>query len=253
MNRGYGSFADCYDRLNRDFPYAQVADRYDAIIKRFGAPGDILLDIGCGTGTLSFLMEQKGYDVVGIDLSDAMLSHAFQKKMESASNALFLRQDMTRLDMFGTMDVTISCLDCINHLPDFAAVQKTFERVHLFGAPDSLFIFDCNTVYKHQHVLGGQTFVYDMEDVYCVWQNALQEQNTVQIDLDLFLEDEEEKGVFFRMSESFCERAYEQKQIEDLLQQTGFLLLGVYDGFSENAPHEKSERLLFAARVIKDI
>lgn len=251
MSDGYGSFAAVYDELNRDFPYGEVADYYDALIKKYTAPGNILLDLGCGSGRLSFLMEQKGYDVVGIDASEEMLSMALEGKMESGSDALFLCQRMEELDMFGTMDVTVSCLDCINHLENIAAVKQTFEKVHLFGAPDGLFIFDCNTVYKHQKVLAGETFVYDTEDVYCVWQNTLLDGNVVQMDLDMFFALEEE-GIYERMCESFCEKAYEKEEIESLLKETGFELLGIFDGFTFDAPKADSQRLVFAARIKKE-
>lgn len=250
MNNGYGEFAYVYDELNRDFPYGEVADCYDALIRKFGAPGEILLDIGCGTGTLAFLMEQKGYDVVGIDASEEMLSYALEKKMESGSDALFLCQRMEELDMFGTMDVTISCLDCINHLSGPDAVKTAFEKVHLFSHPDGLFLFDCNTVHKHRNVLAGQTFVYETEDVYCVWQNTLAEQDVIQIDLDIFAATDEE-SIYERYGESFAERAYEREVIEGWLAESGFELLAVYDGFSSEQPKEDSERLLFVARAIK--
>ncbi len=251
MNNGYGEFAYFYDELNRDFPYEEVADHYDALIKKFGAPGDILLDLGCGTGTLSFLLEEKGYDVVGVDASEEMLSAALEKKMDSGSDALFLCQRMEELDMFGTMDITVSCLDCINHLPDLSTVKAAFEKVHLFAHPQGLFIFDCNTVYKHRNVLAGQTFVYETDEVYCVWQNTLAKDDTVQIDLDIFAASEDEDGIYERYGESFTERAYEQKVIEKLLAECGFELLAVYDGFTFDAPKADSQRLMFVARNVK--
>lgn len=251
MSNGYGAFAAVYDELNRDFPYQEVADFYDALIRRYGAPGNILLDIGCGSGSLTFLMEQKGYDVVGIDASDEMLSLALEKKMELQSDALFLHQRMEELDMFGTMDITVSCLDCINHLENEAAVRKAFERVHLFGAPDSLFLFDCNTVYKHKDVLADRTFVYDMEEVYCVWQNTPLADNAVQMDLDLFCQTEED-GIYERLTDSFCERAYEKEKMVQLLEQTGFELLNIFDGFTFEQPKAQSQRYVFAARIKKE-
>ncbi len=251
MSEGYLSFASVYHALNRDFPYEQVAVHYDAIIKKFGAPGDILLDLGCGSGRLTFLLEQMGYDTVGVDASEEMLSYALEQKMESGSDTLFLCQRMEELDMFGTMDITVSLLDCINHLKDREAVKKTLARVHLFGAPNGLFIFDCNTLYKHQKLLAGQTFVYDTEDFYCVWQNTLLDEQTVQMDLDMFFSLEEE-GLYERECESFCEVAYAREEMEEMLKNAGFELLAVYDGFTFEPPAEQSERLLFVARIKKE-
>ncbi len=251
MSDGYQGFAAVYHECNRDFPYAQVADHYDALIKKFGAPGNILLDIGCGCGELTFLLEQKGYDTVGIDASEEMLSYALEQKMLTGSDSLFLCQKMESLDMFGTMDVTVSLLDCINHLEDETALRRAFEKVHLFGAPGGLFIFDCNTLYKHQKVLAGQNFVYDTEDFYCVWQNTLLDEKTVQMDFDMFFACEEE-GIYERMSESFCEVAYPREYLEEMLRDVGFTVLAVYDGFTFDEPKENAERLVFVARINKE-
>ncbi len=247
-NYGYGCFSYAYDALNSSFPYEETAVYFDSLIKRFGAPGKLLLDLGCGTGTMTFLMEKMGYDVTGVDVSEDMLSVAMEKKIALGSNALFLCQPMEELDMFGTMDVTLSSLDSLNHLPDFAAWKRVFEKVALFSHPDGLFLFDCNTVYKHEHTLANETFVYDLEDIYCVWQNTLLPDAKVQIDLDLFSLDED--GRYFRESESFCEQAYPISAIKALLKETGFTLLGMFDGYTLAPPRGESERVVVAARRI---
>ncbi len=245
----YSFFARYYDALTMNVSYDTIAKRYDELVTRFGGRKDILLDLGCGTGSLCECMARLGYDCIGIDNSEDMLNEAFDKKYDSGLNIQYLCQDMTRLDMFGTIDVTVSSLDCLNHLESLDDVKKTFERVSLFAYPDGLFIFDMNTPYKHKCVLGDNVFVYDTEDVYCVWQNSfVDEDNKVEITLDFF---ERDGDIYERQSEQFCELAYDEEVIKRLLSECGFELLAQYDDFSDNEVTEKTQRILYVAKKVK--
>lgn len=245
----YSFFARYYDALTMNVSYDTIAKRYDELVTRFGGRKDILLDLGCGTGSLCECMARLGYDCIGIDNSEDMLNEAFDKKYDSGLNIQYLCQDMTALDMFGTIDVTVSSLDCLNHLDSLDDVRKTFERVSLFAYPDGLFIFDMNTPYKHKYVLGDNVFVYDTDDVYCVWQNSYSiENNRVEITLDFF---ERDGDVYERQSEQFCELAYDDEVIKRLLSECGFELLAQYDDFSDNEVTEKTQRILYVAKKVK--
>ncbi len=245
----YSFFARYYDALTMNVSYDTIAKRYDELVTRFGGRKDILLDLGCGTGSLCECMARLGYDCIGIDNSEDMLNEAFDKKYDSGLNIQYLCQDMTALDMFGTIDVTVSSLDCLNHLESLDDVKKTFERVSLFAYPDGLFIFDMNTPYKHKCVLGDNVFVYDTEDVYCVWQNSfVDEDNKVEITLDFF---ERDGDIYERQSEQFCELAYDDEVIKRLLSECGFELLAQYDDFSDNEVTEKTQRILYVAKKVK--
>lgn len=245
----YSFFARYYDALTMNVSYDTIAKRYDELVTRFGGRKDILLDLGCGTGSLCECMARLGYDCIGIDNSEDMLNEAFDKKYDSGLNIQYLCQDMTRLDMFGTIDVTVSSLDCLNHLDSLDDVRKTFERVSLFAYPDGLFIFDMNTPYKHKYILGDNVFVYDTEDVYCVWQNSFSDEgNKVEITLDFF---ERDGDVYERQSEQFCELAYDDEVIKRLLSECGFELLAQYDDFSDNEVTEKTQRILYVAKKVK--
>lgn len=245
----YSFFARYYDALTMNVSYDTIAKRYDELVTRFGGRKDILLDLGCGTGSLCECMARLGYDCIGIDNSEDMLNEALDKKYDSGLNIQYLCQDMTRLDMFGTIDVTVSSLDCLNHLDSLDDVRKTFERVSLFAYPDGLFIFDMNTPYKHKYVLGDNVFVYDTEDVYCVWQNSFcDENNKVEITLDFF---ERDGDIYERQSEQFCELAYDDEVIKRLLCECGFELLAQYDDFSDNEVTEKTQRILYVAKKVK--
>ena len=128
----YRSFSYFYDMLTENISYKQRAEYFDMLIKKHGGKKNLLLDLACGTGSLSEEMSRLGYDVIGVDGSEEMLNSAIEKKLESGLNIQYLCQDMTKLDMFGTIDVTICALDSLNHLPDFGAIEKTVQRVSLF-------------------------------------------------------------------------------------------------------------------------
>lgn len=244
---GYELFSNVYDTLTENVNYAARADYIADLLAEHGITGGILLDLACGTGTLSIEMAKKGFEVIGVDASADMLSAAMNNAYESDENVMFLCQTMQQLDLYGTINAAICTLDSINHLTDPADVQLAFDKVSLFTEQDGIFIFDINTVYKHREILADNTFVYDLDEVYCVWQNTLDaDTDTVQIDLDIFemLED----GAYTRTQESFCERAYPLDEIKAMLTKAGFETLKVYDELTKDEPKEDSERLFIIAR-----
>lgn len=246
----YSAFARYYDQLTGNISYEQRASYFDGIIKDFGAPGPILLDLACGTGSLSLAFAEKGYDVIGVDASPEMLSVAMEKKLEQGRDVLFLCQDMCDLDLYGTVDVTVCALDSLNHLPCPEQVQAAFRSVSLFTAPGGLFLFDVNSPYKQRQVLGNNTFVYDCDEVYCVWQNSYDiEQDSVHLSLDFFQYDEEE-DCYRRQSEDFWERTYEPQWLQQELGRSGFELLALYADDSRQPPQAESQRLIFVARKL---
>lgn len=247
MSKGYSAFAYFYDALTENISYKDRAAYFDRLIKKHGGKKNLLLDLACGTGSLSEEMSRLGYDVIGVDNSPEMLSEAMDKKIESRLNIQYLCQDMTEIDMFGTIDVTICALDSLNHLQSFEDIERTISRVSLFCEPKGLFIFDVNTPYKHEKILGDNTFVYDTEQVYCVWQNSYAggEECRVDISLDFF---ENEDGVYRRYSEELSEIAPDRAEIEAMLRRNGMTVVGCYEYDTENPPREDSEKLVFVAK-----
>ena len=244
----YGIFSEFYDALTANVSYDTVAQVLGSLLTRYGKGRGLLLDLACGTGSVSVRLAEKGYEIIGVDLSPEMLSEAQNKAYSAGQNILFLCQDMTALDLYGTVDAAVCTLDGLCHLPDEESLSAALRKVSLFMNPGGVFLFDVNSVYKHRAVLGNNTFVYDTDDVYCVWQNTLLSDGvTVQMDLDFF-EPVSDAGDYVRQSERFTERTYPRETLEAMLKKAGFTVLDVFDGYSEKPAHDTSERLLFAVR-----
>lgn len=262
---GYNIFARYYDDLTANIDYAERAAYFDEIIRKFKkTKGNILLDLACGTGSLSIEEAKLGYDVIGVDNSAEMLSRAVEKKISTGLPVQFLLQDMRSLDMFGTVDVTLCALDSLNHLGSLDEVIETFDSVHLFSEPDGLFVFDMNTPYKHRNILANNTFTYDTENVYCVWENYFSaengnadnsadndEDNKIRIELQFF--ELLENGLYARTGESFCERSYSGEKIEQALLKCGFEILAKYRGDTFDPPEKDTQRIVYVTRAIKEM
>lgn len=250
MMTGYSTFARYYDNLTANIDYVKRAEYFHEIIKRYkNTEGSILLDLACGTGSISEEMAKIGYDVIGVDYSDEMLGIALDKKFDSGLNILYLCQDMRKLDLYGSMDVTICALDSINHLNSLADVKKVFENVALFSEPQGLFIFDINTLYKHRNILANNTFTYETDNVFCVWENTLLE-DTDEVKMNLEFFELEENGLYSRTSDSFSEKAYSEESIEELLRECGFELLAKFGDDTFSPPACNSQRIVYAARCV---
>ncbi len=160
----YGDFARFYDRFTQNVNYPARARYFDAVIQKYNPDAKLLLDLACGTGSLSFELEEYGYDIVAVDNSYEMLSVAAEKRGKLESDVLFLCQEMSELDLFGTIDATVCSLDSINHILDEQELLDVFKKVALFSNRGAVFVFDVNTVYKHRQVLGDNCFVYENGD-----------------------------------------------------------------------------------------
>lgn len=244
----YETFARYYDSLTHNVEYARRADYLCALLEQLGHSPGLALDLACGTGSLTVELAKRGWDVYGIDGSMAMLSVARQKAADNGLDLLFLCQKMQKIDLYGTVGTVVCALDSINHLTLESDVQAAFNRVSLFMDPDGYFIFDINTVYKHKYVLANQVFLYDTEDVYCIWQNHYEEKrNRVRIDLDFF---GREGNIYHRNEEHFYERAYETAQLRVMLEKAGFGEIRMFEDLTFAEPKKTTERIVVAARKL---
>lgn len=240
----YGVFAQYYDRLMEPAAYRQRAKRICALLFSYGVAGGTVLDLACGTGEMTQRLQAAGYDPIGVDSSPDMLMVAREKL---TPNTLLLCQDMRELDLYGTVDAAICMLDSLNHLASLAELQQTLQRLALFIKPGGVLLFDVNTPYKHREILKDNTFVYELEDVLCVWQNAYSEKDdTVAITLDLFVQQEGDS--YTRFTEQFAERAYSIPQLQQVLGQAGFTVLDLFDDCTPQAPGPQTQRILVSAK-----
>ena len=248
---GYGVFARYYDDLTQNISYKERARYFDRIIKENVKEASVLADLACGTGSLSFEFAELGYDVIGVELSEDMLSVAMQKKMEHPdlpfTNPLFIHQDLCELELYDQVDAAVCALDSLNHITNPGAVCQVFRRVGEYVRPGGLFVFDVNTEYKHRVILGNETYVYDTDEVYCVWQNTLRDNLLVEIDLDFFVHDSE-KDCYYRESESFSERAYSDVFLREQLAQNGFSLIAVYGDDTMEPAGNTAQRAIYIAK-----
>ena len=244
----YSDFAEVYDLLMSDVDYDKRSLYILSLFKKHGKVPTLLLDLACGTGNFSIPLSRQGIEVIGVDMSQDMLSLAREKAAEQGENILFLCQSAQELDLYGTVDGAVCCMDSLNHITDKVVLQKAIQKVSLFLEEGCLFIFDLNTVYKHREILADNTFVFDEEEVYCVWQNSFDSENLVtDISLDFFLSDGDG---YIRTGEEFSERAYTPDEISELLAEAQLETVAIYDDMTENPPNDKSERVIYVTKKV---
>lgn len=243
MTESYNNFAQFYDIFTDNVDYERYAEFFNTLMEKHKGRDGILLDLACGTGTLSVLFSSLGYDVIGVDSSPAMLSEALQKSCSKGENILFLNQDMREIDLYGTINCCVCTLDSLNHLESMEDVKKTFGRVSLFMEKGGAFIFDINTPYKHEKVLGDNSFVFEKDGTLCCWRNNTEGLKT-DITLDFFKMGED--GLYERFTEEITERAFPIEDIKKALAENKFKILKIYNENFEEAHDCNCERLIFA-------
>ena len=244
----YSNFAEFYDVLTQNVGYEKRADMLMELFRRHSHEPGLTLDLACGTGSLTLELSRRGVDVFGADASSEMLSIAQQKFAEDGRQTLFLCQKMQELELYGSIHTCVCTLDSINHLPSADDVVRTFKKVARYLDDDGLFVFDCNTVYKHKFILGDNCFIYDMEGVFCAWQNDyFEKDHRVLITLDFF---EPEGRLYRRSSEQLSEIAFTRQQTEEMLAEAGLYIEAVYDEEAFSEPKEDSQREIYAVRKV---
>ena len=247
----YDFLAGCYDRLTYDVDYAAWADYIESHFRKKGLPGKTVLDLACGTGSLTYELARRGYEMIGVDLSPDMLNEAMEKDMGGDYiPPMFLCQSMDKLDLYGTIDACVCCLDSVNYVTSPKKLQKAFERVHLFLMPGGLFLFDINTPAKLEG-LDGQVFLDETEDTYCVWRAEYSRRRRIcSYFMDIFRLDEE-TGLWNRGEELHEEYAYTPEELTKYLQQAGFRDIRQYGNLKMRKPVPGEDRIFFTARKDK--
>ena len=241
----YSAFAAYYDSFCENVDYSARAKYFDANLTKNSSTRGLLLDLACGTGSLSCELSAMGYDVIAVDASSDMLAVARQKAEDRGQNITLLNQRMEDLDLYGTVDCCVCALDSINHITSITALRRAFKRVALFVVPGGRFVFDANTPFKHKKILADNAFVFEKSDTVCIWQNHTQG-NKTKITLDFFTKKKD--GSYLRTIESFAERAYPREDLEKILEECGFSIEGIFGDDTFLPPDETTERYIFVTK-----
>lgn len=249
----YRALAPFYDSLNRDVDYHAWADFAEACFQKY-FPGKVasVLDLACGTGSMTLELAARGYDMIGVDASPNMLSvaHARAGAAGLADRILYLCQDMCDFELYGTVEAVVCCLDAVNHITDRAALSRCFHWVHNYLVPDGLFLFDVNSPYKFEHVYGDRAYLLEEEGVLCAWQNDYRPaSHTCDFYISLFTEDED--GRYARQDACQRERMYTLRSLRRLLQENGLAFVAAWGDFNFGEPRDDCERYYIAARAVK--
>ncbi len=214
----YGPLAFWYDRLTLDIPYEAFVDFYEKEFSADGGEFKILLDLCCGTGTLTWLLAERGYEMIAADASPDMLMQAASKAAEVSVPPLFLCQDASALDLYGTVDAAVCSLDGMNYIPE-SELPEVFHRLHLFVRPGGLLIFDIKTPEWFRSV-DGSVSVDETEDMLCLWRAEFDtEENAICYGMDIF----SKSGSLWRRDiEEHIEYAHSPERLAELLEIAGF-------------------------------
>lgn len=250
----YDVIARVYDKLNAEIDYKSWADFFEKCFERYlASKPELVLDLACGTGRMTRELASRGYDMIGADVSEDMLSEA---RCDCGSEGiLYLCQDMRELELYGTVGAVVCCLDSINYLLDTADVKKVFSLVHNYLDPDGLFIFDVNSPWKFENIYGDNAYVLEDADengraIFCGWQNEYDRESGI-CDFYLTLFEERDDGTYVRSDEQQRERCYTVRRLTEALEEAGMELLGVFSDFEFKGVCDENERYYFVARAKK--
>lgn len=241
----YESLALSYDRLTNDVDYGAAVSFYEQIMAREGVSPRSAVDLACGTGSVTALLAKKGIPVIGVDLSEEMLSVAQQKTQDLLPRPMFLHQDLSRLYLPRGVDLAVCALDSLDYITDPACCAAAIRRIYRCLNPGGIFIFDVNTPEKLR-AMDGQVFLDEDENVYCVWRGDFDKKSNIcTYGMDLF---QRQGKLWHRSLEEHREYAYSQEQLTGYLKSAGFTGIRVYGDRKFTAPEPGEQRIYFSAR-----
>jgi cyclopropane fatty-acyl-phospholipid synthase-like methyltransferase len=244
----YTSFAEVYDTFMDNVPYEEWAEYLAELLQEYDIEDGLVLDLGCGTGSLTEILATKGYDMIGADGSAEMLEIAMEKKAQSGHDILYLLQDMREFELYGTVRAVVSVCDCVNYITDEKELEQVFRLVNNYLDPEGIFIFDFNTEYKYKEILGEQTIAEDREDCSFIWDNYYYEDESMnEYELTLFIK-EQDSNLYRKYQEMHYQKAYTLDAMRELVEWSGLEFVTAYDAYTRKAPTETSERVCVVAR-----
>lgn len=245
----YTGFAAVYDTFMDNIPYEEWGTYIRGLLLEYGIEDGLMLDLGCGTGTLSEIMADYGYDMIGVDYSEEMLEIAMEKRRESGHDILYLLQDMREFELYGTVKSVISVCDSLNYILEEEDLEEVFRLVNNYLDPGGIFIFDFNTTYKYREILGDRTIAESRDECSFIWDNYYYEEEGVnEYELSLFIQEGDDPDMYRRFQETHFQKAYDLDVMKRLLENAGMEFVTAYDAFTKDAPREDSERIYVIAR-----
>lgn len=243
----YTSFAEVYDTFMDNIPYEEWADYIQSLLKEYGIRGGLVLELGCGTGSLTQLLARAGYDMIGVDNSCDMLQIAMEKRDETGLDILYLLQDMREFELYGTVRAVVSVCDSMNYIIVYEDLVQVLRLVNNYLDPGGILIFDLNTEYKYSRILGDSTIAECREESSFIWDNRYDRETRInEYDLTLFIQ--EEGPVYRRYDETHYQRAYSLEEIARAVGEAGMELVVMYDAFTREPVREDSQRVYVIAR-----
>ena len=242
----YSELASCYDLFMDETPYDRwmqyILEKFD----KYNVPKELVLDLGCGTGTLTQMLADEGYDMIGVDSSAEMLEMAQEKRVESGLDILYLMQDMREFELYGTVRAVVSVCDSVNYLLSNEDVIQTFKLVNNYLDPKGLFIFDFNTIYKYAEVIGDTTIAENRDDYSFIWENYYDEESHInEYEVTIFAREEE---YYTKTVETHLQRGYTIEEMVSFIEKAGMELLEIQDADTGLEATQTSERIHIVAR-----
>ena len=244
----YEKFAQVYDLFQDNIPYEEWADYLKSLLNEYGVKDGLVLDLGCGTGSITELLAKAGYDMIGMDNSEDMLEIAMDKRGRSGLDILYLLQDMREFELYGTVAAVVSICDCMNYILEPEDLTEVFRLVNNYLDPGGVFIFDLNTKYKYEQ-MGETTIAENREEASFIWDNYYDPEEEInEYELAIFIPEGEDSDLYRKFEEVHYQRAYDLATIRRLLEEAGMEFVTAYDAFTKDAPRPESERIYVVAR-----
>lgn len=284
--QAYSGFAMVYDTFMDNVPYKEWTAYLVSLLKEQKIEEGLVLELGCGTGSVTRRLRDSGYDMIGIDNSYEMLEIARDREYEDLDNIhqdnfnqdeddfneeslsfyineedldlytqkktpiLYLEQDMREFELYGTVKAIVSICDSMNYITSKEDLLKVFRLVNNYLDKDGIFIFDMNTEYKYSKILANNIIAENRNDCSFIWENDYNEETKInEYQMTIYVKTEkEENNLFERFEEVHYQKAYNLEEVKELLAMSGMEFIAVYDAFTHNPPHAHSERVYFIAR-----
>ncbi len=251
----YISFASVYDTFMDNVPYEEWGEYIHRMLCEYGVNEGIMLDLGCGTGTMTEILAGYGYDMIGVDNSVDMLELAMEKRKDSGHDILYLLQDMRAFELYGTVRAVVSVCDSVNYITEAEELREVFRLVNNYLDPGGIFLFDFNTEYKYREIMGDCTIAEERGECSFIWDNTYYEEEKInEYDLTLFIREEQPgkpsaHGELYRkFRETHYQRGYTLEEMQQLLKESGLLFLAAYDMDTKGEAMQASERICVIAR-----